>query len=71
MDEGTAKLRNKRRSIVRERYAMTIALVLEANVFQNSERVVGYIRLIFVAFAFALVEIVSTLGTDSFAGIAA
>lgn len=71
MDEGTAKLRNKRRSIVRERYAMMIALVLEANVFQNSERVVGYIRLIFGAFTFALVEIVSTLGTDSFAGIAA
>lgn len=70
MDEGTAKLRNKRRSIVRERYAM-IALVLEANVFQNSERVVGHIRLIFGAFTFALVEIVSTLGTDSFAGIAA
>lgn len=71
MDEGTAKLRNKRRSIVRERYAMMIALVLEANVFQNSERAVGHIRLIFGAFTFALVEIVSTLGTDSFAGIAA
>lgn len=71
MDEGTAKLRNKRRSIVCERYAMMIALVLEANVFQNSERVVGHIRLIFGAFTFALVEIVSTLGTDSFAGIAA
>ena len=71
MDEGTAKLRNKRRSIVRERYAMMIAVVLEANVFQNSERVVGHIRLIFGAFTLALVEIVSTLGTDSFAGIAA